>query len=624
MTKTAHELATALQVETNLRLNAFDAEPLRHDHYQRLIAEDAKIVLLAQLEVFGQLLDHIEPFYKLQKAGSLHSMYANELRSVIAATKANEPAEVIVDAANELAQKILRAPLTVLFMEERKAKKENLGNADLMLAAYTDYTYLLKTDGKLMVLTDEPTKAKHFKNHTYKNLYSLLPHNQAQIEAANLPFTQPNAKGELVPANICKAWTESAARKDLSGITFDPSTTDRVVHGHYNTWRGWRDWGEPVEGADLPFWELTLDVICDGNTEYFEFVQKWIAHLVQFPQRRPLCALGIKGGQGKGKSSFVKVIGGLMHEAHYNKNVSMEAISGRQQGRDLEGVLLAYVDEATWGGDLSAVGSLKKAITGESDRINEKFVPAYDIPTYKRLIFTSNEDYYYHADSDDRRLLPLEIDDSKPTKPDSFFQQLFDGEAYRPSVQAALMKTLRGIDLTGWIPHVALKSLKITTGSALQERSMPAVMRWLKHCLENREFVWEELFEGSMTPMSVNEDCIPVASLQKSYADYSKHASLDRSRQVNLNDVEARNQLYKVFGHKATQIKRHGKNQRAYRIDWVAMRRNFENCFKWKVQWESDDDFHPVETKVNVVSIHEAKPLRNLKTVSSALLKSSD
>ena len=582
---------TRHEIMKNLVLSGVASTSVLFD-YPMLEGHDENSVFVRKqvahnFEDFFQLLDSLAKPFKEFKATTTLVRWKKEVE--VLKTDIHDSAKTVkpvMDRANALAAEILSNSVTRTYVHRKEAAKVAAEKGAESVNVLSEFTYLLDASGKIAVLTDNVARAAQAEQAHSGALYSLNSREDMKAKYSNVPYYGINQKtGEEVQKNIFTAWLESPRRRDLSGVTFDPSTTDRVVQDQFNIWRGWLY--EPVKSdADLPFWELVLEVLCDGNEEYFDFVRKFLAHMIQKPKERPLCAIGISGPQGAGKSVFVKVIGSLMHSAHYNPNVAMQAVAGNQQGRDLEGVLLAYLDEASWGGDKLSTGALKKAITGESDRINEKFVPAYSVPTYKRIIFSSNENYYYHADPDDRRLLPLEIDRDKKLKSDAFFQLIVNGNELREEVQQAVMATLLEEDITDWVPHKALKALNINTGGAMLERSMTNVQRWLYESIKNRAF---EL--PSMTPNDdpelVKDGFISVNDLKRSYALACSYDSFDKNRQVNLSCHEATATLRKTFGHTAKNV----AQSRQYRIDWDVMQNNFEQQFKWKnaLNWKEND-----------------------------------
>lgn len=577
-----------IQRRTELRIQSKDAEVIREFTYQNMLPAEAEAVLLGELDVVKDLLNLYHPLYRKHKFGQAFVEHQNLHKLLVKLVKDGKTsiAETI-SATNELLNSIWASPEYLKIHQEEVKNKEQVQEQAVVskttFEAYCEFTYVLDVDGKTMILTDEEAYSKFTGKPNYHGQYSISSLKDARFKSANYPFFK-EANGKSVQTNIFDEWQISQERKMLTGLTFDPSTTARIVNGKFNIWQGWKDWGSAKEGADEPFWRLVKERICGSNEEYFGFVQKWLAHMIQKPWERPLCSLGIQSGQGTGKSLFVKIIGGLMNERHYNDNVKMSLLTGKDMGRDLEGVLLAYVDEATFGGDIAQAGHIKKAITGENDRINEKFVPAYNIPTYKRIIFSSNEGYYYHADADDRRLLPLEVPAELGPLPISWAQQIVNGQAYRPEVQATVLETLRKINITGWVPYHALKELKINTGAELMERSMSSLQRWMKDSIDNRTFECRN-HHGDI--YHADDEVVSIRELHESYELFCSYSALDKNRMLNLKSYACVNELREIFGHHAKVINRHGSHTRRYAIDWNEMRHNFEAKFKWKIDWSN-------------------------------------
>lgn len=557
--------------------------------------EERAQVLNRFMIVNQEWLDKAQPFFKTHKLLDTHKRFVDNWTALYRDVQDRSiPLNITLQRADLLLAEIISNPLFVAYLEKDKLKKKATEEANFMVKTVSEFLYLLQTSGKVMVLCDNLKRAELEGTKHHGDAYSLLSYHDAQIKYANAPCEVMNSKGDYERVNVVKAWNESPLRKDLDGITFDPSTTDRIVNGKYNIWRGWTV--EPKEGDTSAFIELVHEILCDGNAEYSDFVLKWLAHMIQKPHERPLCAIGVSGPQGYGKSTLMELVGSLMHASHFNRDVKMEMIAGERQGRDLEGILLAYIDEASWGGNMNSNGAIKKAITGRADLINEKFVPTYSVPTYKRCFFSSNEEYYYHADPDDRRLLPLRIDGNKPKRSQEFFDRLYlPGGDPRPELLSAILHMLQNINIEGWVPHKELQSLKIVAGGAMLERSMTNVQRWLKHSINERAFECLPITPGE-APEQITCDMVSIDDLRRSYAFYCSHSALDKNRTVNLASAEATEFIRKVFGAAAKPIKRAGRVQRGYLIDWNSMRENFQSAFKWTIQW--DNNFPPAHEEV--------------------------
>jgi hypothetical protein len=54
-----------------------------------------------------------------------------------------------------------------------------------------------------------------------------------------------------------------------------------------------------------------LTVICDGNRSLYEYVLRFIAHMLQHPEEKPGVMLIMLGGQGTGKGTFFRLLNAI-------------------------------------------------------------------------------------------------------------------------------------------------------------------------------------------------------------------------------------------------------------------------------------------------------------------------
>lgn len=295
--------------------------------------------------------------------------------------------------------------------------------------------------------------------------------------------------------SLVSAFMDWPEARRYDEVIFDPSRK-----GHYdckfNLWQGWMV--EPEEGNHDAMWWDVLAAACGYNSDYIDYVSKWFADIIQNPTRKPGTAIGITGRQGIGKSALVETVGMLMSTINRADNTA--AIRGAYGDFDLDELLaeynehianklLVYLDEATWGGSHQEAKEMKKIITKRDENINPKFLGRIRVPCYHRVVFSSNDDFYYRPDKDDRRLLPLEYDTSKINdKTYDFWKQFYEARDHGKMLQNLLFH-LQQLDLAGWEPQTALKKLKIVTGGSMLANTL---QRW-EHWLE------EIAFEGEIT-----------------------------------------------------------------------------------------------------------------------------
>jgi hypothetical protein len=151
-------------------------------------------------------------------------------------------------------------------------------------------------------------------------------------------------------------WLRQSARREYRTIDFKPGGTKE---GEYNLWQGF-----PViaqAGDCRLFWQFVREVICAGDAEQYQYVRRYMAHTIQRPAERPEVAIGLRGGQGTGKNTFVETFGSLV-APHFGTVNQMDQVVGRFNAH-LMNRLVIHANEALWGGNKTEAGKLKAMIT---------------------------------------------------------------------------------------------------------------------------------------------------------------------------------------------------------------------------------------------------------------------
>ncbi len=119
-------------------------------------------------------------------------------------------------------------------------------------------------------------------------------------------------------------WIKSPHRRIFHDIVFNPK---RVGHydDKYNIWKGFAV--EPIQGDCSLCWAHVKEIICNGKEAHYQYVRKWLAHLIQKPWVI-FTALVLRGKQGTGKGSFVEPIGKIFG-SHYAPLANLDRILGR-------------------------------------------------------------------------------------------------------------------------------------------------------------------------------------------------------------------------------------------------------------------------------------------------------
>ena len=94
---------------------------------------------------------------------------------------------------------------------------------------------------------------------------------------------------------IAQFWT-SAKTLVYTGIEFTPRATPANV---LNYWVGPAP--EPRPGNWVQLRDYLRDIICAGDEACFDFLIRYMAHMIQYPEEKPGVMVVLLGGQGTGK-----------------------------------------------------------------------------------------------------------------------------------------------------------------------------------------------------------------------------------------------------------------------------------------------------------------------------------
>jgi hypothetical protein len=162
-----------------------------------------------------------------------------------------------------------------------------------------------------------------------------------------------------------------------------------------------------------------LYYICNQDQEVFDYVMKWIYHLINFPAIKPNTSLVFKSIEGAGKNLFFqlfleKIIGSQYISCTENPEHIFNKFSTFRENK-----LLLIFDESK--ALYKHIDIIKGWITNPICILEQKGIQARQVESFDRLIFNSNNDYPVFISDTDRRFMLVEI-----TKNDYITDGTFD------------------------------------------------------------------------------------------------------------------------------------------------------------------------------------------------------
>jgi len=359
---------------------------------------------------------------------------------------------------------------------------------------------------------------------------------------------------EIEYKEIAKAWMGWEGRRTYNDVVFDPSMRNRP--GTYNLFKGFPL--TPKQGD----WSLMRDhikeVICDGNTEHFEYVMAWMARAVQDPGGdKPGVAIVMKGGKGIGKGVFANYFGAIFGEA-FLPIADSEGFTGKFN-MHLSKSLVVFLDEAVWGGDKKAEGKLKQLITEPTVLFEPKGIDSIALRNFINVLIASNEDWIVPATGDERRFCVL-LPSNKYQKNTAYFRKIVD-EQKNGGAEAMMYDLLRHDYHT-----VDLRKAPITDGLIEQvQESLPNVLEFW-HSVITRGYALSNKETGRPEKTEMAEEGIvnqfwPAWIFKFEVFGEYNHWCKQRNERYPRNNDQFWKETWKIWaGGRQARVLKQGKN----------------------------------------------------------------
>lgn len=378
-----------------------------------------------------------------------------------------------------------------------------------------------------------------------------------KLSVFNYLDKQETLKGFVDKQYVITLFINNFSKEDMtiySDIDFIPYLyKDDIDINIFNLFSGFRfdaliEDVEPEYYNDIkPILSHLKEVLCSDDEIIYDYVLKWIAHIVQKPcDKAGVPVILMKSEQGSGKNLFWDFMGNVIGKKYIVTINDLNALTNKFNGRT-EGKLLTLLNEIdNYGGNFKDNNKLKSILTDIDQTIEPKGKEAYKINNYSRNVMLTNNEWAAKISNDDRRFVPMDVSDHK--KDDfEYFNKIFDSMNDRNA--ELFFHFLSQIDLT----HFNVRTIPVTK---LKEK-----MKWLN--LENRplSFLKEYIVD-------LNEDCkdhITKFTCKDLFNEYITWCDNNKERQT-FSQRTFTQQIIK-YGFNYIQFKNDGKNERGFNIN---------------------------------------------------------
>lgn len=291
---------------------------------------------------------------------------------------------------------------------------------------------------------------------------------------------------------IIDLWLKSPNRATYIGEDYDPFMSNEKKKYYFNSFEKigiTKNEAKLKCNPNQDYLNIIINFIkenlCNDDNDCFDYVIKWMSHLIQKPSIKMHTCLVLRGNQGIGKGSIVQILAKILGSHNTFQPTDVTDVFGSFNYL-LDNKFLLFMDEMFWGGDLKHSGILKKLITENTRTSNCKNVPQRTVSNRFNVIMASNGQWVIPADEGSRRFTCLDVKDSMRKMTKEQKKQIYDFCPY------TFAHYLYNIDISNFDPNTpyiteALKEQKIL--------SMNPIDDWLINMINEKVFYDEETEE---------------------------------------------------------------------------------------------------------------------------------
>jgi hypothetical protein len=211
-----------------------------------------------------------------------------------------------------------------------------------------------------------------------------------------------NIASNLKPTQVIEDFWNNPSTEIYKKLAFSPNPEPPDT---LNLWIGATI--TPKFGSWQTIKSFLYDVICSGELATYQYLIKYLAHMLQKPEEKPGVMVVLLGGEGIGKGTLEQILRKIFSATTVLIS-DVDSVVGRFNTA-LERAYVVFMDEALFHGNVSSTERLKSFVTSQYIQIEEKHQPERSIESFHRFFAASNAKHFAHIDPDNRRMFYLKV-----------------------------------------------------------------------------------------------------------------------------------------------------------------------------------------------------------------------
>jgi len=248
-------------------------------------------------------------------------------------------------------------------------------------------------------------------------------------------------------------WTKDPSIRTYEKLVFSPKKEPPA-----NCFNIFTEFDCKAVKGDITLPQTILGLISNHDPKVMEYIEKWVAHIIQKPYEKPCTAIIIKGEQGAGKDTYFDFIGKILGEYFMNTDRPEDTVFCKFNGH-LKKVMLVKFEEASLLFSSKKVeASCKSLITCNTVMYEDKGAGIVNLDNFIRMAMTTNKEIPIVIEYSDRRFMLSKASDERiPTHPTKGKENMewwavTQKELYKQETLSAYFYHLLNLDISDFNP----------------------------------------------------------------------------------------------------------------------------------------------------------------------------
>ena len=270
-------------------------------------------------------------------------------------------------------------------------------------------------------------------------------------------------------------WLSDPTIRTYEKLCFMPK--QQAPANEYNIFSGFPV--EAVEG-DVSVPSNLLRMITGNDDKMYNYVEKWVAWILQKPYEKTGVVLVNQGSQGVGKDTYFDFVGRMFGTEYFMNTGNAENDVWGRFTDDQQRIIFMKFEEATFVSNKTHAEKLKSLITSTIRKFEGKGLKPITLNNYVNLVMTTNQEVPVLLEDSDRRFCCFKASDEK--RGDFDYWKMVHTTLNNPATKNAYYYHLMNIDLTGFNPREFPKTEYYET---IREALAPHHARYFQRIVED-------------------------------------------------------------------------------------------------------------------------------------------